>query len=81
MSARKKPALVLAAAVCAVALVSSPAAAETTTKHHSSPPISVVTGGLDGPQQLTASHGKFYVAESESGEITHIDPRTGACQR
>jgi outer membrane protein assembly factor BamB len=80
MFARKKPALVLAAAACAVALVSPPAAAETTTRHHSSTPISVVTGGLSGPRELTKSHGKFYVAESDSGEITRINPRTGAKQ-
>jgi DNA-binding beta-propeller fold protein YncE len=78
MFARKKPVLVLAAAVCSVALVSTPAAADSTSKHHPSSPISVVATGLNGPRELASSDGRFYVAESDAGQITRINPRTGA---
>jgi hypothetical protein len=74
---RSRPVLVLAAVTCAVALVSTPASAHRTpaqaAKH-----IKVVTGGLDGPRQISAQGGHLYVAESDSGEITRINPRTGA---
>ena len=34
--------------------------------------------GLDGPRQLnTFVHGKLVVAESDSGEVSSVDPRTG----
>jgi hypothetical protein len=74
---RSRPVLVLAAVSCAVALVATPASAHRTpaeaAKH-----IKVVTGGLDGPRQISAQGGRLYVAEADSGEITRINPRTGA---
>ncbi len=40
--------------------------------------VSTVAGGLDGPRQLNSySNGKLVVAESDSGEVSSVDPRTG----
>lgn len=67
----------LAAATCAVALVATPASAERAPSKAAAG-IAVVTSGLDGPRQISSNGGRLYVAESDSGEITRINPRTGA---
>jgi hypothetical protein len=74
---RSRPVLLVAAASCALALVSTPASA------HRGPAkpaqaIKVVTQGLDGPRQLSSDGHRLYVAESDSGEITRVNPWTGA---
>ena len=74
---RSRPVLVLAATACAVALVGTPAAADSTTSGQPPGPAAVITGSLDGPRQLTSSRGHLYVAESDSGQITRVDPRNG----
>ncbi len=72
----KKAMLALAVTACAAALVAPPAtAASPKTKPA---PVAVVASGLDGPRQISASGGRLYVAESDSGEITRVNPRTGA---
>lgn len=68
----------LAAAACAVALVAPPAAAETAASHAPQPTVKVLAKGLKGPRELSASHGRFYVVESDAGQVSAIDPRTGA---
>ena len=44
-------------------------------------PITVIASGLNGPRQLTDGRGwrgePIYVAESDSGQVTRIDRRTG----
>ena len=72
-----RPALVLAATTCAIALVSTPAAAD--SRHHPRPAsaVTVVAEGLNGPRQLSEGHHQIYVAESDAGQITRVDPRTG----
>ena len=74
---RSRPVLALAAISCAVALVSTPAAADH-RRAKPSKPVTVVTSGLDGPRQLSSHGSRLYVAESDSGEITSINRRTGA---
>lgn len=40
--------------------------------------VTTVAGGLDGPRQISADrHGRLLVAESDSGEISAVDPDTG----
>ena len=40
--------------------------------------VTTVAGGLDGPRQLNSySNGKLVVAESDAGEVSSVDPRTG----
>lgn len=73
----RRSAFALTAAVCGLSLVSTPALAESTSAAQSSRPISVVASGLNGPRQLSSSHGRFYVAESDSGQVSAINPRTG----
>ena len=42
------------------------------------PPVSTVATGLDGPRQLSDyEDGKLVVAESDSGEVSSVDPHTG----
>lgn len=74
---KSRPVLVLAAATCAIALVSTPASADRRPARPAAP-VEVVTDGLDGPRQVSSSGGRLYVAESDSGEITRVNPRTGA---
>ncbi len=69
----------LAAAACAVTLVATPASAQpTTAAKHPKSPITVVASGLNGPRQLSASHGQFLVAESDAGQVSLVNRRTGA---
>ncbi|SDR90871.1 hypothetical protein SAMN04488543_0729 [Friedmanniella luteola] len=76
MFRRSRPVLVLAAATCAVALVATPGWADSAPAKAGT--VKVVTRGLDGPRQVSANGGRLYVAESDSGEITRVNPRTGA---
>ena len=68
----------LAALSCTAALVASPAAAEAPKAKEVPAKVTVITKGLDGPRELTSTSGRFYVAESDSGEITGVSKRTGA---
>lgn len=77
LSRKSRPVLALAAVSCAVALVSVPISADAAPARSSSG-IKIITRGLDGPRQVTSNGGRLYVAESDTGEITRINPRTGA---
>ncbi len=85
MNARKHPVLVLAAAACAATLVSTPAAAEprpvaaaAAAAAAAATHVKPLARGLNGPREVSTSHGMLYVAESDTGQITRINPRTGA---
>jgi outer membrane protein assembly factor BamB len=46
--------------------------------HEDGPPVRTVATGLDGPRQLSDyEDGMLVVAESDSGEVSSIDPETG----
>ncbi|WP_195909163.1 ScyD/ScyE family protein [Microlunatus sp. Gsoil 973] len=70
----------LSAAVCAAGLigVADPAVAAAHGRHHShhhgSSPVAVLADGLNGPRQVSAGRGGLLVAESDSGQITQVDP-------
>lgn len=74
----RRPAAVLAASACAAALVAAPASASQPAAVQHLQKITVVTSGLNGPRQVSAGHGRLYVAESDTGQVTSVDPRTGA---
>ncbi len=73
----KKPAVAIAAAACAATLVCAPAAADTKVRAKATEPVSVLVEGLSGPRQLSASGSRFYVAESDAGRVSVVDPITG----
>lgn len=77
MFVTRKPAVLLAAAACALTFVATPSSAQTTAAATKTP-VKVVATGLNGPRQLSASRGRFYVAESDTGQVSVIDPKTGA---
>ncbi len=73
-----------ASAATAVALVlAAPATANAHGDHHhgdhhGGAPITTVATGLDGPRQLSMlDHRRLVVAESDSGEVSSVDLRTG----
>src|SRR5690606_1711318 len=41
-------------------------------------PVEVVATGLNGPFGSASDHGRLWVAESVSGQVTEINPRTGS---
>jgi hypothetical protein len=70
------------AAVGAAAAVALVLAAPATANAHGGggrgEPVTTVAGGLDGPRQLSQYNGgKLLVAESDSGEVSSVDPRSG----
>ena len=69
-------------AACAVVLMAPTAAAGGDSHRHPKPdPITVVASGLNGPRELQAGDwwdSKLYVAESDIGTITSVQPRSGA---
>lgn len=75
------PRLSLAAAVVAVSVAMTMGGlttADATGRHDQhKPAVRVVAEGLNGPRQVSSSHGKLIVAESDAGQITAINPRTG----
>lgn len=79
MLVRHRVALVAATAMTCAGLSSGtpatavgPRAAETPAK------VAVVTDGLNGPRQLSATSGSFYVAESDIGQATRVNRSNGA---
>lgn len=65
----------VAAAVTALVV---PATAASAGGGYGGDDVRTVAEGLDGPRQLnTFVHGKLVVAESDSGEVSSVDPRTG----
>jgi|SRR5690606_29034898 len=51
--------------------------ADAHSRHHQQNPVKVVAKKLNGPRQLAQGFGKLLVAESDSGRVTAVDPRTG----
>lgn len=78
MAVLRLAAAVLTAAACSASLMSAPAVAVSHPSATRSDPIKVIASGLDGPYELSKSHGKIYVTESDAGKITAVNPRTGA---
>ncbi len=73
--------LVRASATLAIALAVGAGGAVTASGHGSpAKPIKVVTSGLNGPRQISSGFGRLLVAESDSGQITAINTRTGRKQ-
>ena len=68
----------LAAFTCTVAWIASPAAAEAPQAKEVLAKVTVITSGLDGPRELSSTGGRFYVAESDTGEITGVSKKGGA---
>ncbi|PRY16969.1 ScyD/ScyE family protein [Kineococcus rhizosphaerae] len=66
----RSAALVLAVATTTSVVVAAPAQA----RPHPHDPVTVVATGLDDPFGLSSENGRFYVAESTSGEISGIIP-------
>ena len=68
-----------AAAAMALVVVSPTAAGADDGKGHApGGDVTTVVGGLDGPRQLSEYKGRrLIVAESDTGEVTWIDPRGG----
>jgi hypothetical protein len=59
----------------AVAVAASPTVASAGGGHGA---VTTVAEGLDGPRQLNSFvHGKLVVAESDTGEVSSVDPSTG----
>ncbi|MGY1827047.1 MULTISPECIES: ScyD/ScyE family protein [unclassified Blastococcus] len=71
-----------AAAAMALVVVSPTAAGADDGKGHApGGDVTTVVGGLDGPRQLSEYKGRrLIVAESDTGEVTWIDPRGGRSQ-
>jgi outer membrane protein assembly factor BamB len=71
---RTRAVTVLAVAV-AMAATPSVASAE---QGYGGGEVSTVAEGLDGPRQLNSyTNGRLVVAESDTGEVSSVDPRTG----
>ena len=72
---RRYKAATVAAAV--LAMVASPAVASAGGGYGD--PVRTIAEGLSGPRELdTFVHGKLVVVESDTGEVSSVDPRTGA---
>ena len=79
MLVRNRVALVAATALtCAGLLGAAPATAVSPKGAETPAKVTVVASGLDGPRQLTATDGSFYVAESDAGRVTRVRKSDGA---
>jgi outer membrane protein assembly factor BamB len=68
----------VAAAAAALVVVSPTAALAGGHEHDDGPAVRTVATGLDGPRQLSDyEDGTLVVAESDSGEVSSVDPETG----
>jgi hypothetical protein len=68
----------LATLTCTAALIASPAGAQAPQAKEVPAKVTVITKGLDGPRELGSTSGRFYVAESDTGEITAVSKKNGA---
>lgn len=76
-----RAAAVLTAAACSMALVSTPAGAQDGTLGSAAPePLKVIAKGLNGPFEVSYSPNRLYVTESDIGQVTEVNPRTGKTQ-
>lgn len=78
MLVRNRVALVAATALTCAALVGGATATAVSPKVAESPAtVTVIASGLDGPRQLSATSGSFYVAESDTGQATRVSRSSG----
>ncbi len=73
----RRCAVVLAGATALVGSLAAPPAAAK-DKAPGTAPVTVVASGLDGPFGLGFGAGSLHVAEAFSGEVSSVNPRTGA---
>ena len=79
MLVRNRVALVAATALTCAGLVGGAPASAVSPKVAETPAtVTVVASGLNGPRQLNETGGSFYVAESDSGQVTRIRKSDGA---
>jgi hypothetical protein len=79
MYVRNRVALVAASALtCSALLGGAPATAAGPTAAETPAKVTVLTDGLDGPRQLSATSGSLYVAESDTGQATRVSKSSGA---
>ncbi|RCK68738.1 ScyD/ScyE family protein [Desertihabitans brevis] len=64
-------------AVAALTLASAPVPASADRGPRHSDPVTVVAEGLDGPRQISPWGGRLLVAESDSGEVSLVNPSNG----
>jgi hypothetical protein len=70
--------LVRASATLAIALALGAGSAVTASGHGSpAKPIKVIASGLNGPREVASGFGQLIVAESDSGQITAVNTKTG----
>jgi DNA-binding beta-propeller fold protein YncE len=70
--------VVAAAAIMVLGAAPSVASASDDPAAGDDGPATTLAGGLDGPRQLDAYlNGRFVVAESDTGEVSSVDPETG----
>lgn len=69
-----------AVAVATLGLVAVPSVASAQDAHGGGgPPVRTVAHGLDGPRQVNRlGEDELVVAEADTGEVTAVNPRTGA---
>ena len=78
MYVRNRVALVAASALTCSALVGgAPATAAGPTAAETPAKVTVLTKGLNGPRQLSATSGSLYVAESDTGQATRVSRSSG----
>lgn len=79
MLARNRVAVAAATALtCAGLLGITTATAVSPTVAETPATVTVVATGLEGPRQLVATAGYFYVAESDAGQVTRVRRSDGA---
>ena len=80
MLVRNRVALVAATALtCAGLLGGAPATAVSPKPTAETPAkVTVIAKGLDGPRELSATGSNFYVAESDTGQVTRVRRSDGA---
>ncbi|NEK57023.1 ScyD/ScyE family protein [Geodermatophilus sabuli] len=73
-----KAALGAAATLALVVAFPATASAHGGDWHGGGEPVTTIAGGLDGPRQLSGYKGdRLVVAESDSGEVSSVDPYSG----
>lgn len=73
MLVRNRVALVAATALACAGLGGAPATADAPKAAAETPAkVTIVASGLDGPRQLVATADYFYVAESDTGQVTRV---------
>jgi len=69
----RNAAVIVATAALSLLATPAPASGEDSTEA-----VTVVAKGLEGPRELQFESGKLYVTESDTGQISSVDTRSGA---